>query len=132
MRCLYIFFSILCAACGVGAEEFSYSDATSPDLQVKAEAGDADAQYWLGYRYYSGSDTLAQDSGLAVKWLQRAVDQHQGDAQSLLGYMYCAASGVAPDAEKGLALMQDAVAQTNRVAQYYMGSFIIRVERACR
>ena len=52
-----------------------------------AEAGNADAQYNLGYLYEKGQG-VAKDFAEAMKWYGKAADQ--GDARALgnIGYLY--------------------------------------------
>ena len=64
-----------------------------------AEAGDVDAQYYLGYMYANGRG-VAQDDAEAVKWYRLAADAGNATAQYNLGEMYANGEGVAQnDAE---------------------------------
>ena len=45
------------------------------ELRVKAEAGDADAQYELGYWYRNGGGGVEKDGAEAGKWTMRAAEQ---------------------------------------------------------
>ena len=61
-------------------------------LWVRAEAGDAEAQFNLGVRYGNGQG-VRQDAAEAVRWYRLAADQGIAGAQYELGNMY--ALGVA-------------------------------------
>ena len=56
-------------------------------LRVRAEAGDADAQFNLGASYDDGRG-VPQDAAEAVRWFRLAADQGDAVAQNLLGTMY--------------------------------------------
>ena len=71
----------LVALVGCGKKEPvqpSVSNSTTPlpfaETKAKAEAGDADAQYNLGWMYDEG-EGVEQDFKEAVKWYQKAADQ---------------------------------------------------------
>lgn len=61
-----------------------------------AEAGDAQAQLYLGYAYRRGRG-VAQDDGRAAHWYRRAAEQGLADAQYQLGLMYELGLGVPMD-----------------------------------
>ena len=61
-------------------------------LRVRAEAGDAEAQFLLGFSYDIGRG-VPQDDAEAVRWYRLAADQGHAGAQYELGNMY--ALGVA-------------------------------------
>ena len=53
----------------------------------KAEAGDAEAQFYLGFHYYAGDripNGVTQDYKEAVKWLTKAAEQGSEDAKKAL------------------------------------------------
>ena len=66
----------------------SASDLTTPppfaETKAKAEAGDAKAQFNLGYMYAKGQG-VEKDFKEAVKWFQKAADQGYAHAQDNLG-----------------------------------------------
>lgn len=112
---------LICA--GEKTESPPLYELDTPALAAKAEEGNAEAQYWLGSRYYSGRDGVAQDYTQAVSWLKKSVEKGNASAQGLLGFMYVAGSGISADPETGLELVQAAAAQTNRTAMYDLGTF---------
>ena len=57
------------------------------EILIKAEQGDAEAQYNLGVSYYNG-EGVAQDYAEAVKWWRKAAEQGYADAQYNLGLSY--------------------------------------------
>jgi len=62
------------------------------ELRAKAEAGDAHAQWSLGFAYYLGED-VAKDPVEAMKWYRKAAEQGHGAAQLNLGYAYAKGEG---------------------------------------
>jgi TPR repeat protein len=76
------------------------SAAPAPDslqeLQQRAQAGNAEAEFELGARYASGED-VAQDYAQAVKWFTLAANGGQVLAAATLGAYYWAGRGVAQD-----------------------------------
>lgn len=62
-------------------------------LFAKAEAGDVEAQYELGWRHALGSG-FELDDELALHWLRRAAENGHALAQNNLGARYVAGEGV--------------------------------------
>ena len=65
-------------------------------LRVKADTGDANAQWLLGYYYYTGQGVPKDDAETAL-WFRLAADQGYADAQANLGFMYGTGRGVPQD-----------------------------------
>ena len=65
-------------------------------LRQRAEQGDADAQYNLGFVYDTGLG-VPQDYTEAAAWYRLAADQGHTDAQHNLGVMYSTRRGVPQD-----------------------------------
>jgi TPR repeat protein len=63
------------------------------DNKAKAEKGDANAQYYLGYCYFNGQG-VTKDLDEAVKWFRKAADQGNAGGQFYLGYYYFNGWGV--------------------------------------
>ena len=61
-----------------------------------AELGDAEAQFFLGVRYYNG-EGVSQNYSEAVKWFTKAAEQNIPEAQVNLGKMYLEGKGVKRD-----------------------------------
>jgi uncharacterized protein len=79
-------------------------------LKAQAEAGDVDAQYDLGIRYYSG-DGLEQDYGKAIKWFLMAAEQDDAQAQFNLGIMYGRGEGIGKDVNTSMQWLKKAADQ---------------------
>lgn len=62
----------------------------------KAEHGDADSQYFLGYMYQYGY-VVDKDYTEAVKWYRKAAEQGDADAQIRVGGMCQHGYGVVQD-----------------------------------
>ena len=99
-------------------------DTVSPDAAYavlrEAEAGDANAQYRLGWMYEAG-DGVPKDAAKAMEWWQKAAVQGDADAQYKLGLMYADGDGVPKDAVKAVAWYQKAAAQGYAGAQHNLG-----------
>ena len=65
-------------------------------LRVRAEAGDAVAQYDLGVMYANGLG-VPEDDAEALRWYRLATDQGHADAQLSLGFKYEDGQGVPQD-----------------------------------
>jgi TPR repeat protein len=63
------------------------------ELRQKAEQGDADAQYELGWMYDNGEGVPENDAE-AVKWYRLAAEQGDALAQNNLGVMNARGEGV--------------------------------------
>jgi TPR repeat protein len=61
--------------------------------RAKAEQGDAQAQFDLGWMYDEGK-SVEQDSAEAAKWYREAASRGQKRAQFKLGFMYSTGRGV--------------------------------------
>src|SRR6267378_927852 len=77
------------------------------DFRSKAEKGNADAQYHLGYSYYFGKG-VAKDDVEAVKWWRKAAEQNLPLAQANLGLCYAHGRGVAKDEVEAINLFRKA------------------------
>ena len=79
-----------------GAQTVSTDTPEIAALRVKANAGDADAQRFLGYAYSKG-EGVPQDDAQAVAWYRKAAEQGYAGAQSSLGVLYAKGQGVPQD-----------------------------------
>lgn len=82
---IFIGLSLLLAQATQGADLES--------LQEKADQGDAEAQFNLGFMYDKG-EGVSKDDVEAVKWCRKAADQGFATAQFNLGLMYASGIGV--------------------------------------
>lgn len=80
---------------------FSPAYAQDSFLLERAQAGDAEAQFELGVRYYYG-DGVPEDEEEAAKWTRLAAEQGHAGAQNNLGLMYFYGEGVRQDREKAV------------------------------
>ena len=63
-------------------------------LRARAESGDRQSAYILGYKYYAG-EGITQDYEAAAEWLRKAANLNEPEAQHLLAKMYEEGNGVA-------------------------------------
>ena len=89
-------------------------------IKKKAGAGDADAQFDLGYMYYHGY-SVPKDYAKAVKWFRLAADQGDAKAQRNLGCMYQRGQGVPKGNAKAVKWFRKAAEQGNADAQCNLG-----------
>ncbi|MCZ6767642.1 MAG: tetratricopeptide repeat protein [Acidobacteria bacterium] len=66
------------------------------DLMSKAEQGDADAQFNLGFMYFLG-EAIPLDYKEAFRWYRASAVQGKSSAQGSLGAMYRAGLGLPQD-----------------------------------
>lgn len=85
---------------------------------TKAEAGDAQAQYEVGFYYYK--DEKARDLKLAKSWLEKSAKQKYAPALCELGFLITA-SGEENSIAQGFAMMEVAAEMGNAKAQNYLG-----------
>ena len=89
-------------------------------LRVKANAGDAEAQWALGAMYYDGF-LLLQDYGQGVAWYRKAAEQGHAEAQWGLGVAYAFGHGVSKDVGQSVAWTRKAAEQGVAMAQFRLG-----------
>lgn len=80
-------------------------------LKAAAEAGNADAQYYLGMSYFRvpfGRSMFGKDNAAAAMWLERAAGQGHVLAAYFLGMRYARGMGISQDDEKAAALLSAA------------------------
>ena len=81
------------AAANIPATSSPSAPAVDVDVIEQAKAGDARAQYKLGYDYYLGHG-IAQDYAQAAIWWKKSADQGFPEAQNNLGVLYNSGKGV--------------------------------------
>jgi TPR repeat protein len=84
-----------------GKAEDKKTEPYSPQLVKKAEAGEAGAQFDLGYCYDKGKG-VTKDYKEAVKWYAKAAEQGNVDAQYNLGSCYFSGEGVTKDYQEAV------------------------------
>ena len=88
----------------------------SPELVKKAEAGDAKAQFSLGFCYMNG-EGVNEDAMEAMKWYTKAAEQGNADAQLFLGYIYHLGMGVTKDDREAVKWWKKSAMQGNEIAK---------------
>lgn len=95
-------------------------------IKAKADSGDADAQFGLGFKY-ANCDGEAQDYVQAAQWYLKAADQSHSLAQFNLAVMYAKGQGVPKDDAQAVVWFQKAALQGDAGAQFNLG---VREHRA--
>jgi len=111
----------------VFATTVSFEGVSLEELRMKAEQGDVNTQFWLGWMYASGEgnvddQAIPQNYKEAVKWYTKAVEQGHAEAQFNLGMMYDTGQGVIQDYTKAAKWYRKAAEQGDTAAQYNLGS----------
>lgn len=89
--------------------------------RIRAEQGDASAQYNLGVCYKRGEGGVGRDYSKAVYWYRKAAEQGLADAQHNLGVCYLNGEGVPQDIEKAVFWWEKAAVQGFVTSQYNLG-----------
>jgi hypothetical protein len=89
-------------------------------LRVKADAGDADAQYNLGVWYRFGLG-VPQDSAQGAAWIRKSAEQGHIGAQFNLGLIYFDGQGVPQDYVQAASWYLKSAEQGNPGAQFNLG-----------
>ena len=88
-------------------------------LRRRAEAGEADAQYELGCKYYEG-DSVARDYAEALKWYRKAAAQDHNSGLCDVGYCYRNGTGVKQDYAKAIPFYRQAAEQGCPTGAYWL------------
>jgi TPR repeat protein len=88
-----------------------------PALLGRAQAGDAQSQYDLGYHYLAGSH-VKKDPVEARRWFVKAAEQGHRDGQFRAGMAYAEGYGAEPDYAEALRWFRSAAEQGMREAQF--------------
>lgn len=135
--------AFILAGCGEQAAGSNRTQAVTPTVKAKeptteeyfaklhkqAEAGNAEAQFNLGWIYMHGEGytgvvymrDVPRDVARAFDWYQKAAVQGHANAQYNLGMLYNLGLGMRSDADKAFMWLQKAAAQGNDLAQYNLG-----------
>ena len=92
-----------------------------PAEPLSTSEDDAGAFLSLGLMYYYGTG-VPQSYAEAARWLQRAADQEQAEAQSMLGAMYYFGEGVPQNHLEASRLFRRAAEQGNADARRWLGT----------
>ena len=95
------------------------------EIKTKAEAGDAKAQYDLCMMYGEGLG-VPQNDEESVKWLRKAADQGNADAQNTIGafYAFDMMPGFEQDPKEALKWLRKAIAQGHEIAPVHLESLL--------
>jgi TPR repeat protein len=100
-----------------------FGTASVPSLQstrIKAEQGDAEAQFALGLKFtMAGSE---RDLEQAAQWYQKAADQNHSLAQYNLSVMFAAGQGVPQNESTAMIWTRKAAEGGDAGAQFQLGS----------
>lgn len=91
-----LFFVAAYTAAGQPAPEQRNISGVVTEIMNAAEKGDAEAQFYLGERYYFGRG-LPQDYEKAATWFLRSAEQGYSEAQWYIGKLYYRGEGVLKD-----------------------------------
>src|ERR1035437_373053 len=89
-------------------------------IKVKAEQGNAAAQYSLGCAYFKG-DGVVQNQVEAVNWFRKAAEQNYTNAQNDLGFCYAFGRGVATNMVEAAKWFRKAADQGQANAELSLG-----------
>lgn len=107
--------------CCVKSEEVYKNFAEAANrIEKLFEQNNADAQYKLGIRYYTG-DGVEKNHSESVKWFRKAAEQGHAEAQSVLGGYYYNGEGVEKNLAEAIEWYKKAAEQGNAEAQYNLG-----------
>jgi len=119
-----------CAAvlCGAGVLWHTYKERLiqrklAEDVRVsrlRAEQGDANAQYNLGKMYFQGRG-VSEDYAVAARWYRKAAEQGEAQAQNNLAFMYSQGKGVPRDYTESARWYRKAAEQGDAHAEYGLG-----------
>ncbi|MCE0496526.1 MAG: DUF3592 domain-containing protein [Methylacidiphilales bacterium] len=80
-------------------------------LRADAEKGNAQDQVYVATWYLTGTEGYPKDPAEAAKWLRKAADQGNADAENMLGQLYAGGKGVDKDLVQAVAWLQKAADQ---------------------
>jgi hypothetical protein len=101
-------------------------------LKPYAEAGDAEAQYNIGWMYLNGYG-LAMNDSLALEWWQRASEQGYTDASFSIAMLYSLGEGkVKKNMDKAIEYYLMAVEDGHEDANMIIRSMLARNDKAIR
>lgn len=101
-------------------------------MRPLAEAGDADAQYNIGWMYLNGYGLRSNDN-LALQWWQKASEQGNSDASLSIGMLYSLGEGnVAKNLDKAIDYYLLAAADGQEDAITILQSMMLRNDAEMR
>jgi len=116
---------LLCCVTGAWAQSSNAVPAKTkgidPALLARAQAGDASAEYQVGWAYEIG-DGVLKDFTQSSIWFRKAAEQGSVDAQALLCAHYVDGSGVPKDSVQAATWCRKAAEQGDAFGQFDLGS----------
>ena len=101
---------------GIAAYEKSDYATALHELTPDAEAGDAEAQSYLGVLYVKGQG-VKRDEAKAAFWFRKAAEQGNAEAQFYLGTLYSRGAGVPRDDAAAVSWLRKAAEAGHQFAQ---------------
>lgn len=115
--------------CCVKSEEVYKNFAEAANrIEKLFEQNNADAQYKLGMRYYTG-DGVEKNHSEAVKWFRKAAEQGNAEAQYNLGVCYEKGEGVDKNLAEAAKWYRKVAEQGDANAQRNLGLYYIQEKR---
>ncbi len=115
--------------CCVKSEEVYKNFAEAANrIEKLFEQNNADAQYKLGIRYYTG-DGVEKNHSEAVKWYKKAAEQGHAEAQYNLGVCYEKGEGVDKNLAEATKWYRKVAEQGDANAQRNLGLYYIQEKR---
>lgn len=96
------------------------SNVDMANLRIKADAGDAEAQFQLGVEYGNG-ERIQRTLDLAAKYCRMSAAQLHPGGSACVGFMMANGLGMPVDTQRGLEMIKASAALGHRSAQYYLG-----------
>ena len=114
---------MLCAVLAAAAQPSTgqWKSAPLAAVQTAAKGGDAKAALELGLRYDLGRGGAGKDQDEAIKWLRKAADAGDTDAQVIAGMKLAYGNGPNSDQVDAFNYFKQAAAQGTAVALYELG-----------
>lgn len=115
--------------CCVKSEEVYKNFAEAANrIEKLFEQNNADAQYKLGIRYYTG-DGVEKNHSETVKWFRKAAEQGNAEAQYNLGVCYEKGEGVDKNLAEAAKWYRKVAEQGDANAQRNLGMYYIQEKR---
>jgi TPR repeat protein len=88
------------------------------NLEIAAQAGDTDAQMFLGILYFKGDYSLPKDPEIGKAWLMKTIDNGNLCAMLMFGYLYKEGEVVKRDYDEAAHWIKLAADQGGQDAQW--------------
>jgi TPR repeat protein len=128
MRNLIFFLALGFAHAPLGGLIATAQSIGDTGLAAVAESGDAEAQFQLGLRYFTGKG-MKQDTSTGMKWLGKAAAQGHGRAMLVIGSIYeegDSATGIKQDFAKAAEWYKKSADTDLPEAQFQLGLLYVQ------